>query len=148
MSDSTKDTLDHKAKVQAAMGKLINELLQRAATHDNSKLQEPEKSGYDALGAAMQGVEYGTPEYFAVIAASQLAVAHHYAYNRHHPEHHADGVDDMTLVDLLEMVCDWEAAAQRRDKHALEQAAALSTRFAIGGQLQRIILNTLEDLTK
>jgi hypothetical protein len=36
---------------------------------------------------------------------------HHLTTNRHHPEAHARP-DDMTPVDLAEMVCDWTAMAQ------------------------------------
>ena len=39
------------------------------------------------------------------------AVHHHVTTNRHHPEFHADP-NDMTEVDLIEMVCDWTAMAQ------------------------------------
>lgn len=148
MYESIGDTLDHKAKVAALMIAMINDLMQRAAHHDDSKLQEPERSGYDALGVAMQGVAYGTPEYFAAIAANRPTVAHHYAHNRHHPEYHPDGVNDMTLDDLVEWACDCEGAAQRRGQHAIDHAAEIFTRFEIGPQLQRIILNTWEDLMR
>ena len=39
------------------------------------------------------------------------AVAHHVKTNRHHPDFHADP-NDMTEVDLIEMVCDWAAMSQ------------------------------------
>lgn len=38
-------------------------------------------------------------------------VWHHVKYNRHHPEYHLDH-DDMTQVDLIEMVCDWYAMSE------------------------------------
>ena len=34
------------------------------------------------------------------------ALQHHYQKNRHHPEAFERGVDGMTLVDLVEMVCE------------------------------------------
>jgi hypothetical protein len=41
---------------------------------------------------------------------------HHYSHNRHHPEFFGeDGVDGMTLVDLIEMLADWKAATERHD---------------------------------
>lgn len=38
-------------------------------------------------------------------------VWHHVKYNRHHPEYHLDH-DDMTQVDLIEMVSDWYAMSE------------------------------------
>jgi hypothetical protein len=41
---------------------------------------------------------------------------HHDAHNRHHPEFFGeDGVDGMTLVDVIEMLADWKAASERHD---------------------------------
>ncbi len=39
------------------------------------------------------------------------AIEHHVTTNRHHPDFHADP-NDMSDVDLIEMVCDWTAMAQ------------------------------------
>ena len=44
-------------------------------------------------------------------AQVEMAIAHHMRCNRHHPEHYADA-NDMSKVDLIEMVCDWTAMAQ------------------------------------
>jgi Family of unknown function (DUF5662) len=41
----------------------------------------------------------------------KLAIHHHVPVNRHHPEFHADP-NDMSDVDLIEMVCDWTAMSQ------------------------------------
>ena len=41
------------------------------------------------------------------------AIDHHYANNRHHPEHWPNGINDMTLMDLIEMLADWKAATAR-----------------------------------
>jgi hypothetical protein len=41
---------------------------------------------------------------------------HHYAHNRHHPEFFGeDGVDGMSLVDVIEMLADWKAATEHHD---------------------------------
>ena len=42
----------------------------------------------------------------------KLAIQHHVTTNRHHPEFHADA-NDMSDVDLIEMVCDWTASRRR-----------------------------------
>ena len=45
--------------------------------------------------------------------AMQSFIEIHYAKNRHHPENHRNGIKDMTLVDLIEMLSDWKAATLR-----------------------------------
>ena len=52
--DSTADTQAHIATVQARLQTIIHELNIRAAHHDESKLWEPEKSGYDRLTLALK----------------------------------------------------------------------------------------------
>ena len=44
------------------------------------------------------------------------AVWHHVQHNRHHPEYHLDH-DDMTQIDLIEMVCDWYAMSEELDSN-------------------------------
>ena len=39
------------------------------------------------------------------------AIDHHVTTNRHHPEFHSNP-NDMTDVDLIEMVCNWTAMSQ------------------------------------
>ena len=41
----------------------------------------------------------------------RAAIDHHVTTNRHHPKFHTDS-DDMTKVDLIEMICDWTAISQ------------------------------------
>lgn len=52
--DSTADTQEHITKVQQCLDQIICELTIRAAHHDESKLREPEKSGYDRLTLALK----------------------------------------------------------------------------------------------
>jgi hypothetical protein len=71
-------------------------------------------------------------------------LAHHYAANAHHPEHHVNGIAGMTLIDLVEMLCDWKAAGQRHANGSIEKSLAVNReRFAIGDQLQAILVNTV-----
>ncbi|ELR99915.1 hypothetical protein GLO73106DRAFT_00037680 [Gloeocapsa sp. PCC 73106] len=41
----------------------------------------------------------------------KAAIQHHVTTNRHHPEFHASP-EDMSDVDVIEMVCDWTAITQ------------------------------------
>lgn len=87
MPDSTEDTLTHIRKVQARLGVVIHELRVRGEQHDASKLEEPEKSGFDVLTFKLANLEYGTDEYKAALEEGKPTIAHHYRVNSHHPEH-------------------------------------------------------------
>jgi len=74
-------------------------------------------------------------------------VEHHYAKNRHHLEHFEDGVVGMTLVDLVEMFCDWCAATERHeDGDICESIEENTDRFDLSPQLAQILRNTAEAL--
>jgi hypothetical protein len=68
---------------------------------------------------------------------------HHYANNSHHPEFHADGVNGMTLVDLVEMLADWKAATERHADGDLAKSLDIQRdRFGLTAQLAQILENT------
>jgi uncharacterized protein DUF5662 len=147
MPDSIQDTLDHIHKVQVWIEEVRNRLMIRAANHDNSKLVEPEKSGYDQLVMKLADVVYGTDVYRAALAEAAPTIAHHYAQNTHHPEHWPDGIAGMSLLDVVEMLCDWKAASERTKQGSI--AASLvhnKERFGISDQLYSILLNTVKEL--
>lgn len=147
MNDSRPDTLEHIAKVQERMTEVIGLLLRRAVVHDRSKLQEPEKSGYDQLQTRLQDVQYGSDEYRAALVEASETIQHHYAANSHHPEHYPDGVAGMSLLDVIEMVCDWKAASERTQNGSLAQSLGYNIhRFGLSPQLASIIENTRREL--
>lgn len=90
-----------------------DELLHRAKVHDASKFEPAEKIPYVWLTEYHRCRRAGQPfEYPAgVEELVTAAIHHHVTSNRHHPEFHADP-NDMSDVDLIEMVCDWTAMAQ------------------------------------
>lgn len=147
MIDSFDDTLDHIIKVQARILEAMVNLRRRGQYHDASKLEEPEKSGYDQLTADLKDIVYGSDEYRAALVAAKPVIDHHYAVNTHHPEHYLNGIDDMSLFDVLEMLCDWKAASERTKQGSI--AASLvhnKTRFGISDQLASILENTVREL--
>jgi len=89
------------------------ELIERGKVHDASKYGPEERVPYIWLTEhhrrRRQGESFDYPP--DVAEAVRRAVDHHLTSNRHHPEFHA-GPDDMSPVDLAEMVCDWTAMAQ------------------------------------
>lgn len=147
MPDSRHDTTDHINKVQVRIAELQAALDTRAASHDRSKLREPEKSGYDQLTTDLKDIVYGTDEYRAALAAAKPVIDHHYAHNSHHPEHYANGIAGMSLLDIVEMLCDWKAASERTKQGSI--AASLvhnKSRFGINDQLAAILENTVKEL--
>jgi hypothetical protein len=89
--------------------------------------------------------EYGSPEYKEAVKSIEPAIQHHLANNRHHPEFFEHGINDMSPVDVLEMVCDWIAASQRVPGDSL-RLDLQRERFGISDQLYAIIVNTVESL--
>lgn len=147
------ETIKHIHQVRKFLYKFIEELDERAKEHDQTKLEEPEASilaeHTDALASTPYADADGnmTPEYEALLVQVQPALDHHYANNRHHPQHWPDGVDDMTLVDLVEMLCDWKAATQRNKCGNIRRSVeANAKRFGMSEQLTKIFENTVREM--
>lgn len=147
MNDSTLDTLEHIRKVQARINEVVNNLTVRASYHDMSKLAEPEKSGYDQLVTQLADVQYGTEEYRTALAEARPTIEHHCAQNTHHPEYYENGIAGMSLLDIVEMFCDWKAASERTKQGSIQASLAHNkARFGISDQLAAIFENTVKEL--
>jgi len=144
--DSEKDTREHIRHVDHFMKEIFFKLLDRKEKHDASKLEQPEKETYDTLVPRLKLLKYGSPEYEALLKEMKPALAHHFANNRHHPEHFENGIDDMTLVDVVEMFCDWMAASIRSDTGFSKGLEVNKKRFNMSDQLYRIFANTAKEL--
>lgn len=137
------DTMRHIERVRNILNCVIIDLLRRAEEHDQSKLESPEVELFTEYGPVLAGLTYGSPEFNANKAKMGPALAHHYANNAHHPEHHKNGVNDMTLLDVIEMIVDWKASSERHhDGNILKSIEINSDRFGISPQLTRIMENT------
>lgn len=110
---SNLETVKHIHSVRKNIYLFIEELDDRARNHDQSKLESPEQEIFGENYEGLAKTEYGTEEYSKLLEKVQPALEHHYANNRHHPQHWPQGIDDMTLVDLCEMLADWKAATAR-----------------------------------
>lgn len=147
--DSTADTKEHISRVQARIHECTNNLIVRAERHDKSKLMEPEKSGFDQITIRLRDLTYGSDEYKAALADSKATIDHHYHYdtNTHHPEHYKDGIAGMSLLDVIEMLCDWKAAGERTNQGTIQRSLGVNKdRFKIDDQLFAILLNTVKEL--
>lgn len=148
--DSRPDTLGHIARVSGLIQLCIYNLGDRANVHDLSKLEEPEKSGFDRLKAlSLSGMAYGSEEYRACLRAEKPVIEHHYKANSHHPEFYGErGIDGMSLFDVLEMLMDWKAATERmKDGGDIHRSLEINAeRFKISPQLASILLNTITEM--
>ena len=143
MSEAARaDTEAHIAKVQERIAECLELLVKRSAAHDASKRSDAEQPGYDALFQALaDGLSMAEARTHPLIDA---AIVHHLATNDHHPEYHARGVAGMSLLSLLEMLCDWKAASERSGKTF--DIGAQIERFGIEPQLAWILSNTVKEL--
>lgn len=142
--DSRPDTYKHIQSVQNNMHVLITSLLERQRDHDQSKLVSPELEVFDEYTPKLAACTYGSPEYKNFLEEMKPALAHHYANNSHHPEFHKEGVRGMTLLDLVEMLCDWKAASQRHSDGNLRKSIEINQqRFGYSDELKQIFYNTV-----
>jgi hypothetical protein len=141
--DSAPDTLAHIKRVRSLLAVMEAHLAHRGTVHDASKLTEPEKSAYDRVVPEMRKHPYGSPENKAATAELGPALLHHFANNSHHPEHYPEGIDGMDLLDVVEMLCDWRAAAERAPGNGAVRMDVNRERYGIEPQLATILSNTL-----
>lgn len=138
-------TMRHIERVRDLIGKVVVELLDRASKHDQSKLESPEVELFTELTPQLKELTYGSLEYNQAKAKLGIALTHHYANNRHHPEHFKDGINNMNLVDLIEMFCDWKAASERHNDGNIRQSIEHNAdRFDMSPQLVKIFENSVD----
>ncbi len=145
--DSTQDTTDHIKQVRSFLNEIMANLEARKQLHDYSKLEEPEKSMYDEFTPKLRAMTYGSDEYKQSLKEMGKGLEHHYILNSHHPEHYTNGINGMSLLDVLEMLADWKAAGMRHADGDIQ--ASLETnkkRFGISDQLAQILQNTVREL--
>ena len=146
--DSKGATLEHIQMVQRNINDIIRRLMERAQTHDSSKLESPVKEVFDEWTPRLSGVTYGSEEYREMLVEMRPAIDHHQQNNRHHPEYFGDrGVTGMDLVDLIEMICDWKAATLRHDDGDIFRSLEINVkRFNISADLVEILRNTIVNM--
>lgn len=145
--DSRPETYAHIATVRRHMLAVVADLLRRADVHDESKLAEPELAVFDEFTPKLRDSTYGSEEYEGFRAAMGAALDHHYAANRHHPEHFAGGIAEMNLLDVVEMLADWKAATLRHADGDLDRSITVNReRFGYGEEMARLLRTTARDL--
>ena len=110
----------HKNNIKANLGSLSAELLKRAELHDQSKLSPDELPGFIEIHNIAREHPIGSKEYEAAMR-SATCIQEHFSNNSHHPEYH-NCVSDMGLLDIIEMVLDWKAAADTYGMKTLRES--------------------------
>lgn len=147
---SINDTIIHKQYVLKSCLKLANilfdeqknelalDLLKRACIHDNSKLEEEELL---ALSRIINDKDCLTNSKEQLSEFKKNAIALHWKNNRHHPEFFSD-INNMTELDILEMICDWYARSMQYNTNFLEFVYdRQKNRFHFPEQMFKVIEN-------
>lgn len=143
------DTREHIGLVRYWMSAATANLAFRSLEHDKSKLEDPEATGFRRMhnDRKLQSMVYGSEAYMAQLATHDDVVQHHYAGNDHHPEYHEGGVKAMSLLSVLEMLCDWKASTTRmQDGNLLESIKINAKRFGYGEEFECLLINTALEL--
>lgn len=139
------ETYKHKQLVSMFMADIVMGLVGRSINHDNSKLTSPEVEIFTEYTPKLAKCTYGSEEYNQYLKEMKVALDHHYAVNKHHPEHFPNGIKDMNLIDLVEMICDWKASTLRHnDGNILTSIDKNQERFGYSHELAQILKNTVK----
>ena len=137
------ETQKHIERVRHYIRFVTDRLTLRGVKHDAIKLESPEIELFALHTKHLSNTVYNSEEYKMHLAALKPALDHHYANSRHHPEHFPKGINDMNLVDILEMICDWKASSERqKDGNLLKSIEMNASRFGYDDQVKQIFINT------
>jgi len=141
------ETTKHINYVRKFLYVIIKNLLDRAGEHDASKLNEPERSVFLEFTSKLKDTTYGSEQYNEYLNQMKVALDHHYAENRHHPEHFENGINDMTLIDLIELLVDWKSSTLRHEDGDINKSIETNTkRFNLSPQLVSVLKNTVKEI--
>ena len=141
------DTILHVSEVQEHLEEIISELKKRGYAHDRTKFQALEFDSFVSTRDKFKRANYGSKEYKECVDLVRPAVDSHHQKNRHHTGFHKNGINDMTLIDIIEMICDWRAAARRSpDKAFADTLDYAYKKYGVNEQLRKIMENTFKSL--
>lgn len=148
--------LQHKRRIIKWAEVFIDEIRRRASVHDDSKLEEPEISGWKAMDKEPR-CPYGSKEYNDKINRYKWLMELHWRRNRHHPEYWQIWEDrrDRDLIDYLEMLIDWLSYSDKKLTYtqARELVARQVTRYHMDDPndpinnppMSQLLLNTISN---
>jgi hypothetical protein len=125
-----------------------HKLFWRALKHDLSKYRWSEASYFAKTIFALKHSTYGSEEYKEMLASIQPAIKVHYKRNRHHPEYHENGVNDMTKLDKLEMLADWKAATMRHKNGDIYKSIEINqSRFGYDDETKEWMISIIKAIS-
>ncbi len=134
----------HKIWIMWELLKFAVILLYRGIVHDSSKFCWFEIKGYSQSLHKLKKTTYGSKKYKGLLEELKPVIQHHYKHNRHHPEFHKKGIEDMTLVDVVEMFIDWKVACRKHADGNLSKSLDVNKkRFKISDQFIKIMRNSI-----
>ncbi len=146
MSQKVK-TLEHIKVYGHMLDEILRKLVYNKAGHDKSKLEPPEEAVFEEYTQKLKDTTYGSEKYKQYLKEMGPALKHHYDNNPHHPEHFLNGIRGMSLMEIVEMLCDWKAASLRHADGNLRKSIEINQeRFGYTDELKQIFLNTAEEL--
>jgi hypothetical protein len=123
-------------------------LFWRALKHDLSKYRWSEASYFAKTIFDLKHSTYGSEEYKKMLASIQPAIEVHYKRNRHHPEYHENGVNDMTKLDKLEMLADWKAATMRHKNGDIYKSIEINqSRFGYDDETKEWMISIIKAIS-
>ena len=148
INDQKIDTYDeylsnHKKIVEDKILHLADILKDRGLHHDDDKFTGELYSTYAEAYPLLKNHKYGTPEqqkaYDELLGDVKKI---HSSHNPHHPGYYENGVNGMTLIDVMEMLCDWYSASQVNGNGFEDAFNFNCNRDGIEKQLADILANT------
>lgn len=147
------DTRKHQQIVAEKMSICAKKILDKGMIHDISKFSDIEKEHYidPVWELAQEDIKYGSERYKELTKQMGIGLDHHLAFNDHHVEFfktfavqtNNDPIQAMDLFALLEMLCDWVAAAKRKGNSSALPFDNFQKKYNVDEQLMAILRNTL-----
>ena len=146
--------IKHSQGVGLLLMKVCKELMVRSITHDASKVLEEDLDRHIEAAQKKQeliekhGMTHGDDMDRKFKEEYKDLVEEHVRRNRHHVEYHTNGILDMDLMDVLEMLLDWcQSAADNGDDVEENNSIGINAKkYGIDPQLTCILRNTVRNL--
>ena len=138
--------MSHKLSVKAGIQRVIDILFSRGQHHDDDKLIPEVFNEFYPVSDKFNGVKFGSEKYNQALKELQPILKKHYAISPHHPEFYENGINGMTLIDLIEMLIDWKSASSAYGDSFGDSMEIAKKRFGIDEQLFEVLKNTAKSL--